>query len=301
MIDSKNMFSSRWEDILKNKEINEIFSNDGINNYTNQRVNINYDYNFDEIIDGNDNSKDNDNLKNNTNSHRIIISTPFNMRSVISYGLMVFAKDTKRWVIVRDQHTSEYILLIKGYYRPTFTKFLLSKITPEEYQSIKNCLTSAISEFVNLYLNDLGLEKDGLLYAVVRMAESRTIILDMINDLDISNNTLPWNWPKGRIEKESEFECAIREFKEEVEINLPQPILVSDTYVEETITTVTGRKLESRFWIYVIPNEIELKKPVNHREVSDRMWVDTETCINLIPKTINHIGLFKKVLNNLTT
>jgi hypothetical protein len=294
------MFSSRWEDILKNKEINEIFSNDGINNYTNQRIDINYDYNFDEIIDGNYNSKDNDNLKDNTNLHRIIISTPFNMRSVISYGLMVFAKDTKRWVIVRDQHTSEYILLVKGYYRPTFTKFLLSKITPEEYQSIKNCLTSAISEFVNLYLNDLRLEKDGLLYAVVRMAESRTIILDMINGLDISNNTLPWNWPKGRIEKESEFECAIREFTEEVEINLPPPILVSDTYVEETITTVTGRKLESRFWIYVIPNEIELKKPVNHREVSDRMWVDTETCINLIPKTINHIGLFKKVLNNLS-
>ena len=298
MINSKNMFSSRWEDVLKNKEINEIFSNDGINNYTNKQMNINYDYNFDEIIEPVDsiNINSNANIKHDDNSHRIIISTPFNMRPVISYGLMVFAKDTQRWVIVRDKHTSEYILLVKGYYRPTFTKFLLSKITPEEYESIKNCLTSVISEFVNLYLNDLGLEKDGLLYAIVRMAESRTIILEMINGLDISNNTLPWNWPKGRIEKESEFECAIREFNEEVEIVLPPPLLVTDTYVEETITTITGRKLESRFWIYVIPNEIELKKPVNHAEVSDRMWVDTETCINLIPKTINHIGLFKKVL-----
>jgi hypothetical protein len=296
MITPKNILSSRWEDILKNKEINDIFSIDGINNYTNSSAKINMDdIAMDNNIMVNDITLDND-------SRRIIVSTPFNIRTVTSYGLMVFAKDTKRWVIVRDKHNAEYILIIKGYYRPTFTKFLLSKITPEESKTIKDCLTSTIDVFIDLYLNKLNLEKNGLLYAIVRMAESRNNILEMINNLDISNNTLPWTWPKGRIQhhvfKETDFECAIREFKEEVEIDLPPSILNSDKYIEENIVTLTGRKLESRFWIYVIPNELELHKPINNPEVCDRIWVDTETCVKLIPKAMNHINLFKKVINS---
>ena len=306
MITLKNVLPSKWEEILKNKDINNIFSCDGINNYTISPTKINVEYDFDNIttsnITGNDNYNNNANNNDTNNLHRIIISTPFNTRTVISYGLMVFAKDTKRWVIVRDKHTSEYILLIKGYYRSTFTRFLLSKITPEESKIIKNCLSNTIDVFIDLYINHLKLEKNGLLYAIVRMAESKNNILKIIEDLDISCNTLPWTWPKGRIQnyyfKETDFECAIREFKEEVEIDLPPSILNSDNYLEENITTLTGRKLESRFWIYVIPNELELHKPIDNSEVSDRMWADTETCITLIPKAINHIDLFKKVLDN---
>jgi len=299
MITSKNTLPSKWEDILRDKHVNEIFSCDGINNYTISPTKINIDYDFQDICNQ-DNV--NDIIKDNDNQHRIIVSTPFNLRTVISYGLMVFAKDTKRWVIVRDKHTAEYILIIKGYYRSTFTRFLLSKITVEESKIIKNCLTSTIDVFIDLYLNYLKLEKDGLLYAIIRMAESRNNILKILDDLDISENTLPWAWPKGRMQnyflKETGFECAIREFKEEVEIDLPPSILNSDNYIEENVVTVTGRKLESRFWIYVIPNELELHKPMNNSEVSDRIWADTETCFKLIPKSINHASLFKKVIDS---
>jgi ADP-ribose pyrophosphatase YjhB (NUDIX family) len=215
---------------------------------------------------------------------------------------MVFAKDTKRWVIVRDNHTSEYILLLKGYYRTTFIKLFLSRLTLEELKNIKEILSSTIDVFIDIYLNKLDLEKNGLLYAIVRMAESRKDILKLIDGVDVSNNTLPWSWPKGRIQsyffKETDYQCAIREFKEEVEIDLPPPLLISDNYIEEDNVKLTGRRLESRFWIYVIPNEIELNKPINHPEVSDRMWADTETCFKLIPKAINHTNLFKKVINS---
>ena len=301
MMIHKNILPSKWEDILKSKDINSIFSCDGINNYTISPTKKNMEYDFENITVSNINDDKNDN-NDVDNPHRIIILTPFNVRTVISYGLMVFAKDTKRWVIVRDKHTSEYILLIKGYYRSTFTRFLLSKITPDESKIIKNCLANTIDVFIDLYINQLKLEKNGLLYAIIRMAESKNNILKILEDLDISGNTLPWTWPKGRIQnyyyKESDFECAIREFKEEVEIDLPPSIIYSDNYIDEIITTLTGRKLESRFWIYVIPNELELHKPIDNSEVSDRIWVDTETCIRLIPKAINHIDLFQKVLNS---
>lgn len=294
----KCIIPSHWEDVLKSKDINDHFSHDGINNYTTsqKKVNNDYDFDFEHIIESDNNIDDDNNLR------RVILSTPFTIRPIISYGLMVFAKDTKRWVIVRDKHSPEYILLMKGYYRRTFTKLLLSKLTSEESKKIIFYLTSTVDVFANVYLNELKLAKIGLLFAIVRMAESRNDILEMINDLDVSENTLPWTWPKGRIQsyyhKETNFECAMREFKEEVEIDLPPSILSSDNYIEESTSTLTGRKLESRLWIYVIPNELELSKPINHPEVCERIWVDTETCIKFIPKAINHAVLLKKVVDS---
>src|SRR3989338_8109993 len=34
------------------------------------------------------------------NRYRLILNTPFSSRSTISYGLIVYAKDTQRWVII---------------------------------------------------------------------------------------------------------------------------------------------------------------------------------------------------------
>jgi hypothetical protein len=214
---------------------------------------------------------------------------------------MVFAKDTKKWIIVQNMHTTEFILIFKGNHRSTFTKYLLSYITVEESKILHNCLTSPPSVFIDLYLNEYKLEKSGLLYAITRMAESRTDILNFIKKTDFSKNVLPWSWPKGRLQnsyiKETAYECAKREFREEVEVDLPLSIFISDCCLCEQITTVTGRKIESRYWIYVIPNEIKLYPPVNNPEVSNRMWVDTDTCIKLIPHSHDHEMLFHSVEN----
>lgn len=291
--DENNIFTLKWEEILKNNKINTIFSHEGINNYTSTEKNIMKYYNAD--VSQSSTKPPDDYTK------RIIIETPFHMTSVISYGLMVFSNDTKKWVIVQGQHTSEYLLIIKGYYRPTFTKLLLLKITQNECEKLKKCLLKNPKTFKDLYLNELKLEKNGLLYAIVRMAESKDYILEIINDLDLSKNTLPWMWPKGRLQnknnKESLFDCAKREFKEEVEIDLPPSIYNSDSLVNESITTITGRKIESNYWIYVINNEIPLHTPLDNDEVSDRKWVDTETLFKLIPYSIKHRKLFDDVLN----
>lgn len=236
---------------------------------------------------------------------RLVLDTPFSTRSTISYGLIVYARDTKRWAIIQRKHSVEFLLFIRGLYRLTYLPFLLSCITKEEAFIIEKCLKGGPKIFQSVYLTDLELSPEGLEYALIRMAESRDVVLNLLLKLDISNNSLRWTWPKGRLQissdRETPFECAKREFTEEVEIILPPPLYISDTYVSETVKTITGRNIESRYWIYIIPNEIPMNPPKSHPEVSDRMWIDTDTCQDLIRHhgklNITSCDLFKQVVD----
>jgi ADP-ribose pyrophosphatase YjhB (NUDIX family) len=229
------------------------------------------------------------------NKHRLILDTPFSTRSTISYGLIVFAKNTGRWAIIQRKHSVEFLLFIRGIYRLTYLPILLSCVTVDEASIIEQCLKNGPDFFKDIYLHKLGLSSDGLSYALIRMAESHHIVLNMLPKLDLLNNDLRWTWPKGRLHissnRETPFECAKREFAEEVEILLPPPLFISDTYVSENIKTITGRNIESRYWIYIIPTEIPMFPPESHPEVANRSWVDTDTCRSKIGRDtlLNHI------------
>lgn len=233
--------------------------------------------------------------------YRLILHTPFVTKSTISYGLIVYAKNTKRWMIVQRKHSVEFLLLIRGCYRLTHLPLLLSCITQNEADLLSRCM--GLDTFVKVYTDYLGLDKEGLNYAIIRMMEVRDLIMNLLSKLDLRQNELKWTWPKGRMiytsvsgEKETPFLCAKREFTEEVEITLPDPLFVSDTYISEQIHTITGRIIESRYWIYIINDEIPMPELHNHPEVSDRKWVDYDTCLKLI----NHSNLFKEI-NRITT
>ena len=246
------------------------------------------------------------NSNDNIRKYRLILDTPFSTRSTISYGLIVYAKDTSRWAIIQRKHSVEFLLFIRGLYRLTHLPLLLSCITDSEAQIIKTCLKGGPNIFKIVYLKDLELCSDGLEYAMIRMAESRNIVMNLLSKLDLSKNKLSWTWPKGRLhiasDKETPFNCAKREFTEEVEIELPPPLFISDTYIGENIRTITGRNIESRYWIYIIPNEISMTLPKSHPEVADRVWVDTETCRTMISNAcIHRDDLFKQIVDIVST
>lgn len=237
---------------------------------------------------------------NHETRRRLVLDTPFSSRSIVSYGLIVYAKDTNRWAVIQRKHSVEFLLFIRGLYRLTHLPLILSSITEDESMIIIKCLKEGPELFKSIYLKDLGLCQENLNYALIRMAESRNVVLNLLPKLDLVNNNLTWSWPKGRLQissdsfnRETPFDCAKREFIEEVEITLPSPLFISDSYVSEVIKTITGRNIESRYWIYIIPNEISMISPTRHPEVSNRIWADTTTCRELI----NHDSLFSQVID----
>lgn len=231
---------------------------------------------------------------------RLIIDTPFSNRTTISNGLIVYANDTKRFALIQRKHSAEFLLFVRGLYRISHLPILLSNITLQEANIINQCLINGPEQFTQVF-TEINMDVDGLEYGLIRMAESRNVVTKLLKKLDLSYNQLSWSWPKGRLNisstKETPFECAKREFIEEVEINLPSPLYVSDTYINENIRTITGRNIESRYWIYVIPNEIPMSPPVSHPEVSNRNWFDLPTCRKLVNNNI----LFDKLSLCLST
>lgn len=243
---------------------------------------------------------------------RLILDAPFSTRSTISYGLTVYARDTGRWAIIQRKHSVEFLLIIRGLYRLTYLPLLLLSITKSESSILEKCIKGGPPVFTQIYYNDLGLCQDGLEYAMIRMAESRNVIMNLLSKLDLSKNNLKWTWPKGRLhissDRETPFDCAKREFMEEVEIILPSPLFISDTYISENIKTITGRNIESRYWIYIIPTEIPMKNPESHPEVADRKWVDTETCKSMITTSYSlrntynhHDDLFEQIIATISS
>jgi len=218
---------------------------------------------------------------------RLIISTPFLTRSTISYGLIVYAKNTKRWVLIQRKHSVEFLLIIKGLYRISYLPILLLCLTLNEFNMLKKCIDDK-EYFKNIH-ELLQLDNIGYEYACIRIEENKILFKKLLNHTKINDNILSWNWPKGRLHykkttdfentetiMETPFDCAKREFIEEVEINLPPPIYLSENYINNNIKTINGRIIESRYWVYIIENEININPPINNPEVISRDWFDTD-------------------------
>lgn len=226
---------------------------------------------------------------------RIIIDVPFSNRTIISYGLIVYSKDTRRWLLVQRKHTVEFLLIMKGMYRFSQLPFLVNSITKKEAEIVERCIKDSFNYFNHVY-SELKLHHETRNYSYTRLMESKNIILSLLSRADLSKNKLSWTWPKGLInslkDKETPFQCAKREFYEEVEVVLPDPVFISQTFIRHTTKTIYGKNIESRYWVYVIDHELPLTKPVNHLEVADRQWFDTNTCRSLL----QHDDLFNEVV-----
>lgn len=211
--------------------------------------------------------------------YRIVLESPFFKKKIVSYGLIVVARSTGRMVAVQRRHSVEFLTLIAGSFRQGFLPFLLSKVTMKERQQLSALATVGKSYFqqlyhrLNLFPSLLSVE-----YAWTVWCDNRDRILFYLKHGTYINNELTWLWPKGRVSNESLYDCALREFKEEVDITLPAPLYKSDRWLTVTLRTIDHRDVECRYWIYMIEDEIELPIANNHIEVEERRWMSLQEC-----------------------
>lgn len=202
---------------------------------------------------------------------RIVTQTPFEPNKIISFSLIVYAHTTKKCIILQRKHSVEFLLILSGQYRPSMLLFFLNCITNKELGLLQSRMNQ--TEFYDLYVNIVGLDKKDVDYAFLRLMESKSIINDYVG----KDNDLQWTWPKGRLnieDKENGFTCACREFYEETEIKLPDPIYVStNPLLVETIKTLSCKTIETYCWVYIIKDELPFPPLINHKEVNDRQWV----------------------------
>lgn len=213
---------------------------------------------------------------------RLVINHPFAVRSIISYGLIVYAQDTGRTLIVQRKHSADFLLIIKGLYRPSNLPYMLCGITSAEASILRKCIESK-SHFEEVY-NLMKMDPNQFPWACIRLNQSKDDIIYILDRIDLSENQLSWFFPKGRLScnREIPFECAKREFNEEVECPIPDPTYLFDQYITEKVKISNNFVIENLMWLYIVDTEFKITKPKNNDEVEDRIWVTLSECRNFV-------------------
>lgn len=220
---------------------------------------------------------------------RLIISTPFASKYTTNYGLIVYAIDTKNWLLIQPRYTIEFILFIRGTYRPTILPVYLANITVKEAAIITSCLADELI-FREIYLKELSLPIRGLDYAVIRLHEAQTIVPILLYNLDLANNSVNWEFPKGRlqynnesdtsqnVQRETPLHSTCRQFVTITETDLPQALFISGDYIVEKVKTMNNRIIECRYWIYIVAKEFSISDVMTNKDIIAKEWTSTEQC-----------------------
>ena len=225
---------------------------------------------------------------------RIILHNPFLSKPLVSYGLIVYCKSSRKWLLVKPRYSPEFILFVRGSYRKSDLKRLIMGFTLPERDMLQKILDNPEYFLTVFYSVIWGNGKD-FEYAWKRCMESLDTVQELMSESNNEGNTDTsfqekslWLWPKGRLSHitEAPFHCAVREFQEETGLKIPNSAqLVSTDPLIESYHGNNGKTYETQCWVYIFDEEIEppaitdLHKP---GEIGDRQWVTEDDAKSLL-------------------
>ena len=217
--------------------------------------------------------------------NRLILNSPFNEKPKVSYGIIAYALNTGRFLLVRRLYSPEYIFLIRGSYRLSEIRRLLVGMSSEELNKIRDILKDP-TLFEGIYRNTICSNIKDIAYPQLRFIESMATLKTEIQHVK-GQTTTEYLFPKGRTFNNLEpvLSCAIREFEEEAGIRITTQILVSPKPVVESFRSINGHVYETRSWIFLFPKEIEppvIPSDSGPGEIGHRSWMNEEQAFNVL-------------------
>lgn len=230
---------------------------------------------------------------------RNITRSSFLSKPIQSYGFIVRALDTQRWLLIRRMYMVEFQLLMRGSFRRGNLPSLIRCLCQEEREELEACCPSGIPDlkFIRKVIERMfpSVETKDKEYAVIRLQEAAPDIPFLLRSIEASGRR-EWLWPKGQQRpREDKTQCADREFNEEVGQIMPKPVKHASFQLHDKIVTTTGRQFESTYWVRLIPHEFTLTPPGNREvEIGERRWVSSEEALSLLSEARSKIFLQAK-------
>ena len=190
-----------------------------------------------------------------------------------------------RILMVRRKDSMAYTEFLRGKYSPDeldYVRTLLSNMTKNEHDKL-SCLS-----FDDLWTLHWGVGHDHHSHEF-EVSKKRFEQLDM-NALVSNIRGYPeteWGFPKGRRHnRESDMDCAIREFSEETNIPRSSYIACRNIVLTETFAGTNGIQYKHIYFIAILkdPHAIDLQQTMTtmqKREVSGIEWKTIEECRDL--------------------
>jgi ADP-ribose pyrophosphatase YjhB (NUDIX family) len=221
---------------------------------------------------------------------------------IISCGLILINKsklpieDSLELLMVKRKDSMAYTEFLRGKYTIEDTEYirkLLSNMTSEEQIKI----SSNSFEFLwNSHWGDhTGHSRE---YESSSKKFNELNFKELLKDIS-SFIESEWGFPKGRrIHKETDLDCAIREFSEETNIPRTSYTICSNLILKETFIGTNGIPYSHIYFVALKTSDIILSSlnSMQEREISAISWKSLQECHSL---TRPHYSQRKEMLNSL--
>lgn len=206
-----------------------------------------------------------------------------------TYGLIVRAADTGRWLVVARKHTLYYSNVLRGRCKISEIPISMRNMTKNEILSLRSLADcpDTRQEYTSLMKSVYGPKIKGISYGYNYIVIALPIIRKMLEMLDDTHiyPSLPYLWPKGyqNDPNEEPLSCALREFSEESGIEqFPEGSCIIEQSIEYK-TRGLNMEFATECWIASVPYEIPVPKVLDtETEVSDRRWIDPHLLNSLV-------------------
>jgi len=195
-----------------------------------------------------------------------------------------------------------------------FTEFLRGKYKVDDIPYITTLLSNMTKSEHILLQNNTFEELWTIHWGVGRDHHSKEfeVSRDLFNQLNMSElvkglsgyKESEWGFPKGRRSpRESDMDCAIREFTEETNIQRNAYVICKNLLLSETFNGTNGVPYRHDYFVALLrkPNAIDLEQvmtTMQQKEVSAIEWKTVDECRNL---TRPHYIQRSQLLNSFNT
>jgi ADP-ribose pyrophosphatase YjhB (NUDIX family) len=240
---------------------------------------------------------------------------------ITSFGCIVFRinKTTKKreYLMICRRYSIAYLEFIRGKYNVSDKeniKYILQQMTNDERTLIKcgdfNNIWNITWNYCNKSIKFNNEEQiSNEKYNLLCNENLMELIDDCLNDTPLIDKTelFPkngwnepeWGFPKGRREyKETDYNCAIREFKEETGINTVLLQQIKNIIpIEENFIGTNYKKYKHKYYLmYMNYADTLIETNFQKSEVSCISWKSIEECIHCIrPYNIEKKNIIKNI------
>tara|TARA_E500000331_G_scaffold358297_1_gene424053 strand:- start:1491 stop:2270 length:780 start_codon:yes stop_codon:yes gene_type:complete len=226
-----------------------------------------------------------------------------------SIGIICRDMKTSKYLMIQRKYTLRFMEFIKGNYDPHNPEYvcgLIMNMENREKEMIKH-MGSFKDLWTYVWSNSNNNAKDfdvsNKNFSILMKDPKMTLFIRNINTDTNNMIEAEWGFPKGRKKmKETDIDCACREFFEETQISLNNIKLITDYGKFEEIFYGTNGVLYRHLYFlaeYIGDNiEIHINKEsqTQMKEIRDIQWFsNTEVIKHLKEYNIERIAMFKRL------
>lgn len=243
-----------------------------------------------------------------SNNFKNLLSTnifKYNNSYIGDFEIYPIIKKFVKFLVISRKSSLGFIEIMRGHYDVNNLDSLINlfeQMYPEEIILIQNNNFDYLWKYV-WNITEIEYDKEfNYCENKFNIIKSKKFIEKCFKNVKSKYSNHEWGFPKGRRSgKESNLDCAKREFNEETNLNTNQYFLLNNIqHVTENLIGTNNIKYKHVYYFAICDNNLEVKIDVNnklqYKEVGNIEWKDYNEVNNLI----RNYHLEKKIiLNNL--